>query len=179
MSALLTRCAALLSTKRLLNAILNRCVARITTRLSVSPSLLLLFLLLLVAALLQASVASSVLAGICNMNYTGVLIHLLLLASRGSRSDPDSSFRGLWSLSLLAVLAGRTPGPVVLQLLLLLDDSFLPADGRHRGTAGGIGVVGGGRSWRRTEQLVTASAVNGTKAALPCFHADSCLLSLG
>ena len=59
------------------------------------------------------------------------------------------------------MVAGGTPGRVVPQLLLLLDGSFLPADGRHRGAAGGVGVIGGGRSRRGAEWMVTASAVHG------------------
>ena len=74
-----------------------------------------------------------------------VVVLLWLLALWGSRPSLDSSFWGFRSLSLLAVVAGRILGRDVLQLLLLLlDNSFLPADGRHRGAVGGKGGAGGG-----------------------------------
>ena len=66
-------------------------------------------------------------------------------------------------------MAGGTLGRDVLQLLLLLDNSFLPADGRHRGAVGGEGGAGGGRSGCGAEQVVTASAIHGCEAAFAAF----------
>ena len=67
------------------------------------------------------------------------------------------------------MVAGGTFGRDVLQLLLLLDNSFLPADGRHRGAVGGKGGAGGGRSGCGAEQVIAASAIHGCEAAFAAF----------